>query len=432
MTKRSAFTLIELLVVIAIIGIIVALLLPMISKARESARSAQCRNNLRQFGLGFHLFADKDPQARLCSGAFDFNRDGCSDSAGWISDLISIGAAKPAEMMCTSNPLLANVKLIDLYGIQTCDNLDKAGIAAPRRNWGICGKPDWNGLKGPSGMVFAGTADKSPERAALVVRYFLDQGFNSNYTTSWFHGRTGPKTRLETADSPPTVRTNGQAAQQGLKGLLGTYGGLRRTLVESGRVVSSAIPLMGDGGPEDIDEATLPVSFEAYPTDPFARGDTRRRTPLVAGQLTAETMSDGPAYYSSTGSTSGRILYIGSYNSNLTKQIACESRDECAPNAPSNSNRLYWQDTRDWATVHSGGRNATVNFLFADGSVREYADSNGDGFLNPGFPVPATGLTAQQYNNVGYRDSNVELLPAGFFSGLFLHPLLWTHKGTGD
>jgi prepilin-type N-terminal cleavage/methylation domain-containing protein/prepilin-type processing-associated H-X9-DG protein len=356
--KRRAFTLVEMLVVIALIGILVALLLPALSLAREVARQAACTNNLRQLGQALHVRAEQNKEA-FCSGAFDWLKDGAVSDQSWVGDLVKQGVPV-GKMLCPSNLARGSEVYNDLltadasgFAGNVCVNL----LGSPTST-----APDGTLIYNPCRWIASSASGfntgPSQQRRDYVEKELYLKFYNTNYTPSWWLVRGAPR-----LNAYGNLRENITGCGKGITSRNSTAGPLTRPKLDTSTVPSSIIPMMGDGG-----ESGATISDNV--------GDMPSGTPLV------ESMTGGP------------VLIANCPNGNaFTAPVFTE------PNA---GKSVWWgvwmrqvaQDYRGFGTPH---RTAS-NILYCDGSVRPAQDKNKDALLNNGFS--ATG---------GFADNTIEL-----------------------
>jgi prepilin-type N-terminal cleavage/methylation domain-containing protein/prepilin-type processing-associated H-X9-DG protein len=365
-SNNSAFTLVELLAVIAIIGVLVALLLPAIGLAREAARDASCRNNLRQFGFSMQNHAQQHREA-FCSGAFDWLRDGAISDYSWVGDAIKQNYT-PGKQMCMSNPargadvledlLNANTTMAPFITSATC--VDVLG-SPPRKD------PAGNFVHNPCRFIAdpmvsgLGATPGAPARRDYVEAEVVRKNFNTNYTASWFLVRSDV---LLTPNG--NIRSNKPGCGEPATPTSRTYtrGPLKRQVLDTSTTPASLVPLLGDGA-----ESGRTLSADL--------GDLGTGTSLVISLTRGPVLKGGAAEFGP----------IGTSYFSMTDTKA-----------------VWWpvwsqqtlQDYSNFAAVHRG----SANLLFADGSVRSYRDTNDDGHLNNGFNASA---------NTPFTDPTVEL-----------------------
>lgn len=237
---QTAFTLIELLVVVAIIALLLSVLLPSLSAARDQAKKVKCLANLSTLGKGFMTYAS-DNKEYLCSGqtymtpGSNYPKNVVSTDivgmhkVGWVADLVQRNVIV-GSLLCPSNI----AQFTESLGTAT-------NIAQP----------------------YGG--------APTYFQYLISNGYNTNYCQSWYMAHTEAKTVSESSSYDHA------AAYPQVLPTRCDRGPLRTSSMD--RANSARVPLLGDSR-QDAEETKIGT--------------------LPDFVYVAEAITDGPVWWSTT------------------------------------------------------------------------------------------------------------------------------------
>lgn len=179
--RPRGFTLIELLVVIAIIAVLIALLLPAVQQAREAARRSQCKNNLKQLGLGLHNYHETFttfPPLAIGMGM-----------AGY--DYFGVGGAKVIQNQLNTSGLLLLMPYLDQAPLYNQWNFANAAswsaVYGQYSTGSVQGNPDLNATLSKTKIaLFKCPSDNGRDYYSGMDQYYSISGTNAGgYRTNY-------------------------------------------------------------------------------------------------------------------------------------------------------------------------------------------------------------------------------------------------------